>query len=70
VGMLHFIVPSPPAKDARLLAVVGVMIGCNMKVRAFTVYEKPRTEPDNKGESEHPQRTSTPSILSYTEAEA
>jgi len=68
VGMLHYIVPRPPQKDARLLAVVGVMVGFGNRIRVFTVFEKPRTEPDNKGESEHPQRTSTPSILSYMEA--
>ena len=67
VGLLHYIVPRPPHKDARLLAVVGVMVGYGNRIRVFTVFEKPGTGPEDKEESEHPQRTSTPSILSYTE---
>ena len=41
VGMLHYIVPRKPHKDARLLAVVGVMVGFGNRIRVLTVFEKP-----------------------------
>lgn len=62
VGMLHYIWPQPPAKDARLIAIVGVVVGIQNRIRQFTVYEKPRTEPDNN--SKHQD------IMSYTEEKA
>ena len=41
VGLLHYIVPSPPDKaTSRLVAVVSVMVGYNNRMRAFTVFEK------------------------------
>lgn len=40
VGMLHYIVPNPPAKDAKLLALVGVIVGFGNRCRVFTVFEK------------------------------
>ncbi|MEA4884294.1 MAG: hypothetical protein VB144_11705 [Clostridia bacterium] len=43
VGILHYIVPRPPAKDARLLALVSVVVGFGNRVRVFTVFEKPKT---------------------------
>lgn len=63
VGMLHFLFVQPPAKDARLLALIGVVTGCNGKIRVFTVYEKPQTDPTT--ESGHRAKD----ILSYMEGE-
>lgn len=40
VGMLHYIVPSPP-KGVRFVACVGVFVGYNNRMRAFSVFEKP-----------------------------
>ncbi len=42
VGMLHYVVPRPPAKDARLLAMIPVIVGFGNRVRVFTVFEKGR----------------------------
>lgn len=44
VGLLHYIVPRPPAKDARLLAMIGIVVGFGNRVRIFTVFEKPDPE--------------------------
>lgn len=41
VGILHYIIPRPPTKNARLLAVIAVMVGFGNRIRAFTVFEKP-----------------------------
>lgn len=40
VGMLHYIVPSPP-KGVRFVALVSVWVGYNNRVRAFSVFERP-----------------------------
>ena len=42
VGLLHYIVPRPPAKDARLVAMIAVVVGFGNRVRVFTVFEKGR----------------------------
>lgn len=41
IGLLHYIVPRKPHKDARLLAMVSVVVGFGNRVRIFTVFEKP-----------------------------
>ena len=42
VGILHFIVPSPPrGRGIHLVKVIGVTTGCDFQIRAFTVYQKP-----------------------------
>lgn len=40
VGIIHYIIPSPP-KEARFVAMVGVMCGFNNRIRAYSVFEKP-----------------------------
>lgn len=40
VGIIHYIVPSPP-KDAIFVAVVGVMCGYNNRIRVYSVFERP-----------------------------
>lgn len=40
VGMIHYILPSPP-KGATFVAAVGVMCGFNNRVRVYSVFEKP-----------------------------
>lgn len=40
VGILHYIVPRPPAPNAKFIAMVSVMVGFNNRVRAFTVFGK------------------------------
>ena len=39
VGILHYIVPSPP-KNAKFVACVAVMVGFNNRVRCYSVFEK------------------------------
>jgi hypothetical protein len=39
VGMLHYILPQPPA-DAHFVAAVGVVVGFNNRIRIFSVFEK------------------------------
>lgn len=39
IGILHFLVPSPP-KGTRILSVTGVTLGVGNRIRAFTIYEK------------------------------
>jgi hypothetical protein len=41
VGIIHYIWPKPPA-DLRCLAVTGVLVGYNNRIRVFSVYEKAR----------------------------
>lgn len=41
VGLLHYVVPRPPAKDAKLVAMVSVVVGFGNRARVFTVFEKP-----------------------------
>lgn len=59
VGMLHHIWPQPPAKGVRCLAIVGVVVGTQNRIRQFTVYEKPQA--DRTTTSEHQD------IMSYGE---
>ncbi len=40
VGMIHYILPSPP-KGATFVAAVGVLCGYNNRVRVYSVFEKP-----------------------------
>jgi hypothetical protein len=40
VGMIHYILPSPP-KDAIFVAAVGVLCGFNNRIRIYSVFEKP-----------------------------
>lgn len=39
VGIIHYILPSPP-KPSRFVAAVGVLSGFNNRVRIFSVFEK------------------------------
>jgi len=39
VGIIHYLVPKTP-EGARFVAVAGVMVGQNNRLRAFTVFEK------------------------------
>lgn len=39
IGMLHFLVPSPPP-GCRIVAVRGVTQGCGYRIRALTIYER------------------------------
>lgn len=39
IGMLHFLVPSPPAR-CRIETIRGVTTGCGFRIRAFTVFER------------------------------
>lgn len=49
IGLLHYIVPRKPAKDARLLALIGVVVGFGNRIRAFTVFEKPDPSRNQNG---------------------
>jgi hypothetical protein len=40
VGLIHYILPSPP-KDAIFVAAVGVLCGYNNRIRIYSVFEKP-----------------------------
>jgi hypothetical protein len=45
VGLLHYQLPSPPKAErigfkARFVACIGVVVGFNNRIRAFTVFEK------------------------------
>ena len=40
VGIIHYILPSPP-KDAVFVAAVGVLCGYNNRIRIYSVFEKP-----------------------------
>jgi len=41
VGILHYIIPQPPrGVETRFVAIVGVMVGFNNRLRAFTVFER------------------------------
>lgn len=39
VGIIHYILPSPP-KNARFVAAVGVLCGFNNRIRVFSVFER------------------------------
>ncbi len=39
VGVLHYVVPRPPA-TARFVAAVMVMVGFNNRVRVYSVFER------------------------------
>lgn len=39
VGMIHYMLPSPP-KDARFVAAVAVLCGFNNRIRVFSVFER------------------------------
>lgn len=39
VGMLHYVVPQPP-KTAKFIACVGVFVGYNNRMRAFSVFQR------------------------------
>lgn len=39
VGMIHYILPSPP-KGCRFVAAVGVLCGFNNRIRIYSVFEK------------------------------
>lgn len=53
VGMIHYILPSPPP-DTVFVAAVSVMCGFNNRVRVFSVFERghapPPSHPDTKKE--------------------
>jgi hypothetical protein len=38
--MLHYVFPRPP-KDARLVAVIHVLVGYGNRSRIYSVFEKP-----------------------------
>jgi hypothetical protein len=40
VGLIHYILPSPP-KDVTFVAAVGVLCGYNNRIRVYSVFEKP-----------------------------
>jgi hypothetical protein len=45
VGMLHYLLPQPPAErhvpyDVRFVACVGVIVGFNNRMRVFSVFER------------------------------
>jgi len=44
VGLLHFIVPRKPHKDARLLAMIAVVTGFGNRMRVLTVFEKVKVD--------------------------
>jgi hypothetical protein len=39
VGLIHYILPSPP-KGVKFVAAVGVMCGFNNRIRVYSVFEK------------------------------
>lgn len=39
VGLIHYILPSPP-KDAFFVAAVGILCGYNNRIRVYSVFEK------------------------------
>lgn len=43
IGMLHFLVPSPPP-GCRIVDVRGVTQGCGYRIRALTIYERAQEE--------------------------
>jgi hypothetical protein len=44
VGILHYLVPRPPSENigfkTRFVACIGVVVGFNNRIRAFTVFER------------------------------
>ena len=45
VGMLHYILPSPPKEDVigfetRFIAAIGVLVGFNNRIRIYSVFER------------------------------
>jgi hypothetical protein len=40
VGLLHYVIPRPPATGNRFVAVVGVFCGFGNRMRAFSVFER------------------------------
>lgn len=40
VGMLHYIVPQPPRDITKFIACVGVFVGYNNRMRAFSVFQR------------------------------
>jgi len=40
VGLLHYVLPSPP-KGVRFVAAVGVLCGFNNRIRIYSVFERP-----------------------------
>lgn len=40
VGMLHYVVPSPPTEGVRFVAVIAVWTGYNQRMRTFSVFER------------------------------
>lgn len=40
VGMLHYIVPQPPPDVAKFIACIGVFVGYNNRMRAFSVFQR------------------------------
>ena len=41
VGILHYIVPQPPrGMKTRFVAMIGVMVGFNNRIRAYSVFER------------------------------
>ena len=41
VGMLHYLLPSPP-RDAKFVAAVAVLVGYNNRIRCYSVFERIR----------------------------
>ena len=62
IGMLHYIAPRPPAKDAKLLAMIGIIVGFGNRIRVFTVFEKPDPERNPDGVK---AILDTPDILTF-----
>jgi hypothetical protein len=44
VGLLHYVLPSPPSKKVKFVAAAGVVVGFNNRVRVFSVFERPTSE--------------------------
>lgn len=40
VGMLHYVLPSPPKVGVKFIACVGVVVGYNNRMRCFSVFER------------------------------
>ncbi len=55
VGVLHYILPKPPAHmlmRCHLVAAVGILVGYNNRIRVYSVFEKlPRTWHDERDET-------------------
>ncbi len=41
VGIIHYVLPAKPSKDAIFVACVGICCGFNNRIRCYSVFEKP-----------------------------